>query len=115
MQGLNHTARDERNTERALQRACTPSHDLHSIRERQMSDEKKAYDHTGEVTGFDSVGGGSTHETEHRDATTSAEERNEIDLDARNQEKQYGRRTHQDTRITSKEGTDEEQEDPMRQ
>ncbi len=80
-----------------------------------MSNEKKAYEHTGEVTGFDSVTGASSAETEHRDATTSAEERHEIDVEERNREKQYGRRTHQDTRITSKEGTDEQQEDPLRQ
>lgn len=79
-----------------------------------MSNEKKAYEHTGEVTGFDTVTG-SSPETEHRDVTPSAEERNEIDLQERNREKQYGRRTHQDTRITSKEGTDPQQEDPLRQ
>ncbi len=79
-----------------------------------MSEGKKAYEHTGKVTGFGS------HEispaTEHRDRITgSPEERNEINVDERNREKQYGPRTHQDTRITSKEGTDPQQEDPLRQ
>ncbi len=79
-----------------------------------MSERKSANEHSGEVTGFGS--NSETAETEHREtATTSAEERTEIDLEERNREKRYGPRTHQNTRITSKEGTDEEQVDPLRQ
>lgn len=80
-----------------------------------MAEQKQPYEHTGEITGFDSVTGGTSHEMEHRETTTSAEQRNEIDVEERNREKRYGRTTHQDTRITSREGTDPEEEDPLRQ
>lgn len=71
-----------------------------------MTEEKKAYQHESEHAGFGSAS--ESHETEHRDtARPAGEHRNEIDPEERNSEQPIGPRTHQDTRIASKDGTGE--------
>lgn len=70
-----------------------------------MSESKKAYDHQTEAAGF--AAETPSAETEHRDtASGSAEGRNELDPERRNEETQYGRRTHQDTKLDPMPGDD---------
>lgn len=66
--------------------------------------DKDAYQHQGEVAGFGSADSGS-EANEHRPTTAdSAEERNEIDPEERNRQKRYGPTTHDDTKVTRKDG-----------
>lgn len=70
-----------------------------------MSESKKAYDHQAEGVGFASDE--PSAETEHRDtASGSAEGRNELDPEQRNEEARHGRRTHRDTKLDPMLGDD---------
>lgn len=72
-----------------------------------MAKDKDAYEHSGKATGFGADHGPSP-ETEHRDTTSgeSAEERNELAPEGRkDQPGPYGPRTHDNTKITRKEGS----------
>ena len=67
-----------------------------------MPNEKSAYEHNDNVTGF-GADRGTSPSTEHRETTSaSPEDRNELDPEQRQRPDPYGPRTHKDTNITSK-------------
>jgi hypothetical protein len=71
----------------------------------KMADDKNAYNHSDDITGF-GADRGSSPSTEHRETTsTSADDRNELDPEQRQRPDAYGPRTHKDTNITTKDGS----------
>jgi hypothetical protein len=70
-----------------------------------MSDQKPAYQHQSEMTGADPD---PTATTEHRDTVTKGPgDRNELDLEQRNKEKEHGPETYSprdSTTVARKEG-----------